>query len=69
MFTNLHQHMAEAPQADLPRPTRNAQHASNPAPKENAMTNNLRLKLVALLTTIAMLALPIAQASAHAAWG
>ena len=29
------------------------------------MTNKIKLKLVGLFTTIAMLALPIAEASAH----
>jgi hypothetical protein len=32
------------------------------------MTANLKFKLVGLLTTIAVFALPIAEASAHTSW-
>jgi hypothetical protein len=32
------------------------------------MTANLKLKLVGLCTTIALFALPVAEASAHWAW-
>jgi hypothetical protein len=32
------------------------------------MTTNLKLKLIGLGTTVALFALPIAEASAHAAW-
>jgi hypothetical protein len=36
--------------------------------KETGMTTNLKLKLVGLATTIALFALPIAEASAHNSW-
>jgi hypothetical protein len=32
------------------------------------MSRNLKAKLITLATTIAMLALPIAEASAHSSW-
>jgi hypothetical protein len=32
------------------------------------MTTNIKLKLIGLLTTIALFALPIAEASAHSSW-
>jgi hypothetical protein len=32
------------------------------------MTTNLKLKLIGLGTTIALFALPVAQASAHFSW-
>ena len=32
------------------------------------MSTNIKLKLVGLFTTIAMFALPIAEASAHGGW-
>jgi hypothetical protein len=32
------------------------------------MTTNLKLKLVGLLTTVALFALPVAEASAHFGW-
>jgi hypothetical protein len=32
------------------------------------MTTNLKLKLIGLLTTVALFALPIAEASAHTSW-
>jgi hypothetical protein len=32
------------------------------------MTTNIKLKLIGLLTTVALFALPIAEASAHNSW-
>jgi ABC-type Mn2+/Zn2+ transport system permease subunit len=32
------------------------------------MTTNIKLKLIGLLTTVALLALPAAEASAHTHW-
>lgn len=32
------------------------------------MTSTLKIRLLALLTTIALFALPVAEASAHGAW-
>jgi hypothetical protein len=32
------------------------------------MTTNLKLKLIGLCTTVALFALPIAEASAHGSW-
>jgi len=32
------------------------------------MTTNIKLKLVGLFTTIALFALPVAEASAHMVW-
>jgi hypothetical protein len=73
MYTNLHAHMAENPprrSSDPARSTRSARHASNPAPKEDVITStiNIKLKLVGLFTTIALFALPIADALACRAW-
>lgn len=39
------------------------------AAKEINMTSNIKLKLVGLFITIALFALPIAEAAAHESWG
>jgi hypothetical protein len=33
------------------------------------MTTSLKLELIGLLTTVALFALPIAEAAAHESWG
>ena len=68
MSASLHHQMIQAHQTDLARQTRYAHHASTPAPDQDTPTRNTRLRLVALATTIAVFALPIAEASAHGSW-
>jgi hypothetical protein len=40
----------------------------NDTTRRPTMTTNIKLKLIGLLTTVALVALPVAEASAHTSW-
>ncbi len=49
-------------------PVADAIAAHHRSPKENTMNTSLKIKLVAVFTTVAMFALPAADALAHTGW-
>jgi hypothetical protein len=48
-----------------PRAAATRTHPRQQTNKETSMNTNLKIKLIALFTTIAMFALPVADAAAH----
>lgn len=72
MYHSLHRPLLEARQADLARATKHTlPRSTTTGNTEPALTRRTiwRGKLIGLLTTIAMFALPVADALASKNWG